>query len=180
MADRLRTACAADASAIAEIYAPYVLETVISFEEIPPSASEIAGRIASTLETYPYLVFDRDGVVIGYAYAAAHRARPAYRWSVDVTVYVAAHAHGRGVGRALYAALLKRLSRQGFHAAFAGIALPNDKSIRLHEAMGFIHLGTYSEVGLKFGAWHDVGWWRRPLAEGLPSADPIPFPMAGD
>lgn len=171
----VRMASEADAEAIAGIYAPYVLETAISFEETPPSAAEMANRIASTLESYPYLVFDDGRGVIGYAYASAHAARAAYRWSVNVTVYAARHAHRRGVGRALYATLLDLLARQGFHSVFAGIALPNERSVGLHEAMGFVHLGAYSEVGFKHGAWHDVGWWRRSLRSGLPTSDPIPL-----
>lgn len=171
----VRVATTEDSPDIAAIYSPYVLESAISFEEEPPSADEMAYRISSTLPTYPYLVFEEAGAVIGYAYAGAHGARPAYRWSCNVSVYAAASAHGRGVGRALYTALFELLDRQGFHSLFAGIALPNTKSVRLHEAMGFVHLGTYRDVGFKHGAWHDVGYWRRGGRDGLPSADPIPF-----
>lgn len=170
----IRIARPDDAPAIAAIYAPYVLETAISFEETSPGEAEMAGRIAAAAPGYPFLVFD-DGTVLGYAYAGAHRVRAAYRWSVDVTVYVRRDAHGRGIGRALYGALLAALKRQGFHAAFGGIALPNDKSVALHEAMGFRHIGTYAEVGFKFGRWWDVGWWRLPLSTGLPDAEPRPF-----
>lgn len=171
----VRVACSADAEAIAGIYAPYVQRTAISFEDDPPSATEMAQRIISTLPSHPYLVFEENGVVSGYAYAGAHAARPAYRWSCNVSVYTAQGAHRRGVGRALYAVLFDLLARQGFHSLFAGIALPNDKSVGLHEAMGFVHLGTYREVGFKQGAWHDVGYWRKGLRDGLPEADPIPF-----
>ena len=176
---KVRVASVEDAAAVAAIYAPYVLETAISFEDKPPSVAEMAGRIAATLQTYPFLVFEEDGEVLGYAHAGAHAARPAYRWSCNVTAYAAPHAHRRGIGRALYGELLPLLARQRMHAAFAGIALPNAKSVGLHEAMGFIHLGTYREVGFKHGAWRDVGWWRRPLAEGLPTAEPIPFTALG-
>jgi L-amino acid N-acyltransferase YncA len=174
MIGAIRIARPEDGEAVAAIYAPYVLETAISFEETPPTPSEMSKRIVATLETCPFLVLELEGGVAGYAYAAPHRARSAYRWSVDVTVYAASQFHRRGVGRALYLELLDQLTRQGFHAAFAGIALPNDKSIGLHEALGFDHLGTYREVGLKFGKWHDVGWWRRPLNAGLPEHDPRP------
>lgn len=174
MTGQIRTAGPHDGEAVAEIYAPYVLETAISFEDVPPSPAEMRDRIVATLVTCPFLVLELDGKVVGYAYAGQHRARSAYRWSVDVTVYAASHIHRRGVGRALYIELLDQLTRQGFHTAFAGIALPNDKSIGLHEALGFEHLGTYREVGFKFGKWHDVGWLRRPLNEGLPARDPLP------
>jgi L-amino acid N-acyltransferase YncA len=171
----IRVATAADAEAIAAIYAPYVQGSVISFEETPPSGPEMAGRIEATLPTHPFVVFEAAGGIVGYAYAGAHAPRAAYRWSCNVSVYVAEGAHRRGVGRALYAALFELLERQGFHSLFAGITLPNDKSVGLHEAMGFVHLGTYREVGFKFGAWHDVGYWRRGAADGAPAADPIPF-----
>jgi phosphinothricin acetyltransferase len=117
--------------------------------------------------------------VVGYAYAGSHAARHAYRWSCNVSAYVAPGAARRGIGRALYSDLQDRLKAQGFHAAFAGIALPNDASVGLHEAMGFQHLGTYREVGFKHGRWHDVGWWRLALAEGPPTGEPVPFPALG-
>ncbi len=171
----VRIATATDAEAIAAIYAPYVLETPISFEETPPTASEMARRLADIIKIYPYLVFDDGTEVLGYAYGSAHRSKPAYRWSVETTVYVAPHAHRKGIGRQLYAELLGLLTRQGFHSAFAGIVPPNEKSVRLHEAMGFRYLGTFPEIGFKHGKWHDLGWWCRTLAEGKPHRDPIPF-----
>lgn len=171
----VRVATPADAGAIAAIYAPYVLETAISFEEEPPSGSEMASRIAATLPTHPFLVFEEGGRVLGYAYGSAHVPRAAYRWSANVSVYAAVDAHRRGIGRALYATLIATLRRQGFHSLFAGIALPNEKSVGLHETIGFAHLGTYREVGFKLGRWHDVGYWRLGLRDGPPSAEPIPF-----
>ena len=155
----VRVAAEADCEAVAAIYAPYVLETAISFEETPPSAEEMANRIAGTLPTHPFLVFEEAGEVLGYAYAGPHGARAAYRWSANVSVYVSGAAHRRGVGRALYAALFGLLRRQGFHSLFAGITLPSAKSVGLHEAMGFDHVGTYRDVGFKLGRWHDVGYW---------------------
>lgn len=171
----VRIAEISDAAAIQAIYAPMVERTAISFELESPSVEEMAKRIKSTLPTYPYLVAERDGQVIGYAYASQHRAREAYRWSVDVTVYIAPNAHRSGVGRALYDVLLPTLKRQGFHAAYAGIALPNDGSVGLHEALGFAHIGTYPEVGFKHGVWHDVGYWRIALDVASPPKPPVPF-----
>jgi phosphinothricin acetyltransferase len=176
----IRIATEADADAIAAIYAPYVLETAISFEETPPTAGEMARRLVSTLETYPFLVFEDRKSVLGYAYGSVHRAKPAYRWSVETTVYSARHAHRRGIGRALYTRLLDLLTRQGFHSAFAGIVPPNAGSVGLHEAMGFVYLGTFAEIGFKHGGFHDLGWWRRTLREGKPERDPIPFSSLGD
>ena len=134
----VRIATEADAAAIAAIYAPYVRETAISFDEEPPMPVEMARRLTSTLETYPFLVFDDGQGVLGYAYGSIHRAKPAYRWSVETTVYAVRHLYRRGIGRALYTRLIELLVRQGFHSAFAGIVPPNEGSIGLHEAMGFV------------------------------------------
>ncbi len=163
MSIEIRPATPADAEAIQRIYAPIVANTAISFEEVPPSVEGIAERIASTLQTHPYLVAVNDGKVCGYVYASAHRERPAYRYSVDTTVYIAPEARRTGVGLALYRELLPELERRGFHMAFAGITLPNPGSVALHEFVGFKPLGVYREVGFKFGRWHDVGWWQRLL-----------------
>ena len=159
----IRSATAADAPAILSIYAPIVRDTIISFETEVPTVQEMADRIATTLKTHPYLVAEVDGSVTGYAYASQHRARSAYKWSVDVTVYVASERRRSGVARALYGRLLPILAERHFHAAFAGIALPNPASVGLHEAMGFAPVGIYREVGFKFGRWCDVGWWQRLL-----------------
>jgi len=160
----IRPATTADAAAIAAIYAPIVADTAISFEEEVPDAAEMARRIESlTADGFPYLAAERDGTVLGYAYGSLHRSRAAYRWSADVSVYVDAATRGEGIGRALFGALLPALKAAGYHAAFAGITLPNRSSIGLHEAMGFTKVGVYREVGYKLGAWHDVGWWQRLL-----------------
>lgn len=152
-----------DAPSVQAIYAPYVTDTTVSFEEVPPDIMEVERRIAAILPRYPYLVAEEDGRVVGYAYASEHRTRAAYRTSVDVTVYVAPGAQRCGVARRLYSHLLPAAASLGYHAAFAGIALPNQASVGLHEAMGFEPIGIYREVGRKFDAWHDVGWWQRLL-----------------
>ncbi len=160
----IRPAQAADAPGIQAIYAPIVADTVISFEERPPSVEEMAERITGTLENYPYLVAEGgEGQVLGFAYAGPHRTRAAYRLSVDVTAYVSAEARGLGIGKALYKELLSALTTRGFHAAFAGIALPNEASLALHRSVGFEAVGVYREVGFKFGKRHDVSWWQRLL-----------------
>jgi len=155
---------AADAAACAEIYAPYVTSGVASFEDEAPGAAEMERRIAATAESYPWLVAERDGAVAGYAYGTVHRTRRAYRWVVEVTVYVDARRHRTGVGRGLYQALLPLLARQRLQVAVAGITLPNDASVALHESLGFQPVGIYRDFGYKFGAWHDVGWWQARLA----------------
>ena len=159
----IRPAVPDDAAACAAIYAPFVTDNGVSFELDPPDAGEMARRIADYGPTHGWLVAESGGSVAGYAYGSPHRARAAYSSSCDVAVYVDP-AHSRlGIGRALYEALLPALAERGFHAAFAGIALPNDASVGLHEAMGFTPVGIYREVGWKLGQWRDVGWWQRLL-----------------
>lgn len=162
----IRIARAEDAAGVAAIYDPIVRDTPISFEVDPPGASEMRRRITTTLETHPWLACVESDHVRGYAYASRHRERAAYRWSADVTVYVHEGARGRGVGGALYAALLEILLRQGFRQAYAGITLPNAASVALHEAHGFRRIGVFEDVGWKLGAWREVGWWGRALAPG--------------
>ncbi len=168
----IRLATPADAGALAAIYAPSVADTTSSFELEPPDAAEMARRLAVVLAHAPWLVLERAGELAGFAYASRHRERAAYQWSVDVSVYVAATHHRTGVARTLYAQLFTRLRAQGFYVAHAGITLPNDPSIGLHESLGFTPIGVYPAVGYKLGAWRDVGWWR--LALRAPDGAPAP------
>jgi|SRR5450755_917444 len=154
-----------DAAACAAIYAPSVTAGVASLEERAPDPREIADRIRIITRDFPWLAAELDGAVAGYAYAGRHHDRASYRWSTDVTVYVSADHRRRGVGRALYAALLELVRRQGFHMACAGITLPNDASVGLHESMGFALVGIYRDVAYKHGAWRSVGWWQLALRE---------------
>ena len=161
---RIRHATAADGAACAAIYAPYVVDGWTSFETDPPDAAAMARRIDDYSASHGWLVaVTGDGDVIGYAYASAHRTREAYRSSIDVAVYVAPGAQGQGIGRQLYARLLPMMAELGYHAAYAGIALPNPASEALHKAVGFTAVGVYREVGFKMGGWRDVGWWQRLL-----------------
>ncbi len=156
----IRLAHTDDASAIQAIYAPVVNHTPISFETIPPSPEEMSQRIEQTLKSFPWLVYEDAGELLGYAYASQHRARSAYQWSVDVSVYIDEHSRRQGIGRKLYAALFELLRQQGFYNVYAGITLPNPASVALHEAMGMQPLGVYQKVGYKLGVWCDVGWWQ--------------------
>jgi phosphinothricin acetyltransferase len=176
----IRLATAGDAKAIADIYAPFVRDTIVSFELDAPDAVQMRERIERTLVRFPWLVCERDGIVAGYAYASGHRERLAYQWSVDVSCYVHADFRRRGIGAALYRARLEILRRQGFFNAYAGIALPNEPSVRLHESVGFRPIGVYAGVGYKLGAWRDVGWWGLALAPpvGEP-AEPVPLGRLG-
>jgi L-amino acid N-acyltransferase YncA len=171
----IRVATVDDAAQLLAIYAPIVEHTFISFETEPPSVAAMGERIASVLPGHPWLVFEDGQGVAGYVYAGAHKMRPAYRWSVDVTVYIAERARRRGVGQALYQALFDVLRRQGFHMAYAGIALPNPGSVGLHEAMGFQPIGVYPKVGFKLGDWRDVGWWSLELQPMGEPSEPILF-----
>jgi phosphinothricin acetyltransferase len=163
--EHLRIATADDAIAIASIYGPYVRDSPVSFEGTPPTIEEVRGRIDNVLASHVWLVACRGGDVIGYAYATAHRARTAYRWSVDTAVYLESASQRRGIARRLYGALFEILARQRYVNAYAGISLPNPASVAFHEAMGFVPVGVYQRVGYKHGAWRDVGWWSRTLRE---------------
>ncbi len=156
---RIRAVTASDADEIAAIYAPIVRDTAISFETEPPTSAEIGSRIAHIAKRFPWLVAEVDGRVAGYAYACPHRDRAAYRWSVDVTVYVHSDFRRRGVGEALYRDLFHQLRQLGYQSAFAGITLPNPASVGLHESLGFRPIGMYERVGFKHGSWHNTGWW---------------------
>lgn len=176
MTATIRVADEGDAGAIVDIYAPIVEDTHRSFETIAPTEAAMAGRVAETLERFPWLVCAADGEVVGYAYASAHNDRPAYQWGVDVSVYVADGWRRRGVARGLYESLFALLRGQGFYTAYAVIALPNPPSVSFHEALGFERIGVYERAGYKRGAWHDVGHWGRTLQpHETPPDPPTPF-----
>jgi len=164
-APTIRTASVSDAAALVEIYRPFVERTAVSFEIDVPSVDAFAERIAKSIEGWAYLVAEVGGRCAGYAYGSMHRARPAYRWSTEVSAYVDPVFHRRGIGRLLYARLFDALAQRGYCSAYAGIALPNDASIALHRGVGFEPVGVFRAVGRKFGAWHDVSWWQRRLRD---------------
>jgi L-amino acid N-acyltransferase YncA len=170
---KVRAASVKDAAACAAIYAPYVADTAITFETDPPSRAEMAERISAASRTHAWLVLEHQGRVVGYAYGAPIHTRPAYRWACEVSVYLEVGRRRGGGGRALYDALLTRLTERGFRVAIAGMTLPNDASVGLHRAMGFEPVGTYRRIGFKHGAWHDVAWRQRFLpADEDPPAEP--------
>lgn len=173
---RIRLATPDDGRAVAGIYRPAVTDAAISFELEPPDGEEMGRRISRTLERTPWLVCERGGVVLGYAYASPFRDRAAYQWSAEVSAYVHSDARRLGVGRALYASLFAALVVQGYRNAYAGITLPNEASVGLHTAVGFTPVGVYRGVGYKHGAWHDVAWFERPLAPRI-ADPPAPRPL---
>lgn len=178
----IRPATPGDARGCLDIYGPLVRDSHTSFETEVPSIEQLSRLIGDGVRDYPWLVAETPtaggtGSIAGYTYARRHRDRPAYRWSVEVSVYVADGMRRRGIGRRLYEELFDILRRQGYHNAYAGIALPNPPSVALHESIGFVPVGVYEKVGFKLGRWHDVGWWAlrlQPVDGGVPS-DPIPY-----
>jgi L-amino acid N-acyltransferase YncA len=166
-----------DAAACAAIYGPFVADTAVSFEEVPPDAATFAQRIRGLSDTHQFLVAEDDHGVAGFAYAGPHRQRPGYRWAADVSVYIHDRCRGQGVGTALYEQLFDLLRRQGFRVVCAGITLPNPASVALHESFGMRPLGVFEAIGWKAGAWRDVGCWQVRLDDGPgdePPADPGP------
>jgi L-amino acid N-acyltransferase YncA len=162
----IRLAKKEDAGQVLAIYSPFCLDSSpVSFETSPPSLEEMENRIEKTLEQLPWVVWDEDGEVLGYAYASQHRPRSAYQWCVDVSVYMSATRRNMGAGAKLYAALFTILRLQGYINAYAGITIPNPASVRLHENVGFSLVATYRQVGYKGGAWHDVSWYELSLKD---------------
>lgn len=156
----IRPASPPDAAPISAIYNHYVTSTVVTFEEAPVSAENMAERIGQiTTAGFPWLVVDQGDKVRGYSYATKWHERAAYRHSVETTVYLDPEFVGEGLGTMLYGALIQQLRQQGFHSAIGGIALPNDTSVALHEKLGFQKAAHYREVGFKFGRWIDVAYW---------------------
>ncbi|MEU9807388.1 N-acetyltransferase family protein [Mycobacterium sp. NPDC050853] len=163
----IRDAAADDAAACAAIYAPYVTDTAISFEEVPPSDVVLAERIRSAAHRHAWLVAEDGGEILGYAYAVPWKSRTAYQWACEVSVYVDGTRHQRGTGRRLYSALLDRLRDLGYRTVLAVVVVPNAASEKLHRAMGFEQVGLYRKIGHKLGAWHDVAHFQM----FLPSPD---------
>ncbi|MBI4718277.1 MAG: N-acetyltransferase [Planctomycetes bacterium] len=173
----IRLAEPADAVGILRIYAPIVETTATSFELDAPSLADMQQRITHCLSDRPWLVCAAGNGVLGYAYASAFRTRAAYRWSTEVSVYVREDQFRKGVGRALYTSLFECLRVQGYRTLVAGITLPNAASVALHERLGFEPVGVFRNVGFKFGAWRDVGWWQRALQPAMadpPEVRPLP------
>jgi phosphinothricin acetyltransferase len=163
MAIVIRFARPSDAAGILAIYGPYCETSPISFETLAPTVEQMAERIQTILGQYPWLVCEIDGEIAGYVYATKIRERAAYRWAVEVAVYVATRHHRRRVAQALYTALFSLLREQNYYKAYAGITLPNTGSVRLHEALGFRPVGTFFGIGYKLDKWLDVGWWQLDL-----------------
>jgi L-amino acid N-acyltransferase YncA len=159
----IREAISKDAQQIAEIYNYYVANTIVTFEEEPVPADDMAGRIAEVTEKFPWLVFEENGTIMGYAYASSWKSRCAYKYSVETTIYLKHGLSGKGHGTALYAELLTRLKGLQLHGIIGGVALPNDGCIALHKKFGFEQVAHFKEVGNKFNTWIDVTYWEKIL-----------------
>ena len=155
----IRSCTAADAAVLCDIYNYYVRETVVTFEEEAVTVAEMVRRMGAITAALPWLVIEEQGTVLGYACAAPWKARSAYRYTVESSIYLSPRHTGRGVGRTLYRALLGRLRDLGLHCAIGGISLPNPASIALHERLGFCRIGTFPQVGWKQNRWVDVSYW---------------------
>lgn len=172
----IRIADEKDAGSILAIYTPYILNTSFTFETEIPSLKSFQERITSYLINWPWLVCEMNDVIAGYAYATRHRERKAYQWCVESSIYVHDDFQKSGIGKALYSALIEILRRQGFRNVYAGINLPNEKSVLFHENLGFHHFATYERVGYKLGKWKNVGWWQLQINEYNDNPDaPIKF-----
>lgn len=173
METRIRLATPDDAAACLAIYRPIVEQTAISFELIPPTAGEMAARIEKALTHSAWIVSEEAGGVTGYAYGSQYRARAAYDWTAETSVYMHERCRGKGVGRTLCGVLLAGLRIEGYRTAIAGATLPNAASAALHESLGFRPVGHVRDAGYKFDRWHDVGFWQVSLGPG--SAPRRPF-----
>lgn len=163
MTMQIRRAMTSDARQLLEIYRPIVEQTVFSFELISPNEDEFARRISSSISSHEWLVMTSSDVICGYAYATPHRAREAYRHSVETSVYVSSEFQKQGIGKRLYQELFASLRAFDYHNAYAGITLPNEGSVALHKSLDFTPIGVFREVGFKNEQWHDVSWWQRSI-----------------
>jgi L-amino acid N-acyltransferase YncA len=167
-----------DAAGCLAIYGPFADESAASFEDHAPGLAEFERRIERTNRTHAFLVAEEGGEIAGFAYAGAHRERPAYRWTAEASVYLGERHRGRGLGRALYEPLFALLEEQGYRIALAGIAIPNPASVAMHTAVGFEEVGVYRRIGWKAGGWRDVMWMVRQLGPDTHETETPPSPGA--
>lgn len=179
---RLRSATPEDADGIQAVYAPIVRDTTISFEYEVPTVDEMRRRIVERVAKFPWIVAEKDGEILGYATAGTFRSRTAYDWSAESSIYLSPRGMGQGIARRLYAALHEILRLQGVRVVIAGIALPNDRSVRFHESFGYRPIAIMERIGFKFGTWCDLGFWRFDLdASDSPPRPLVAFPgLAGE
>lgn len=177
LSGKIRVAAASDAAALRAIYAPYVEKTSITFEYAVPTVSDFAERVETTLRKYPWLVYEENGILLGYAYGGPDRTRDAYQWMVEASVYLSEAARGRGIGTALYSALFSVLTAQNFCRCTALITEGNEPSLCFHKKFGFTVCGHMASAGYKLGAWHGMTTMEKILNPfEIPPKEIIPFP----
>lgn len=178
---QIRVAKPSDSKAILDIYAPFCEpSSPVSFEIVPPSVEEMQKRLVITLKNYPWIVYEQNNTIVGYAYADQHRVKAAYDWDVDVHIYLKESARGKGIGKQLYNFLFDGLRTLGYYNAYAGITLPNEASLALHKSVGFNLIGVFNSVGYKGGAWRDVAWFALKLQPyAIEPPKPIKFSQLG-
>lgn len=159
----IRVVTIEDANQLVDIYNYYVLNTIVTFDDVPFSVDSFKEKIETVSKAYPFIVFEEDNKILGYAYANKWREKPAYKHTVESTVYLHHEAQGKQIGSKLYAELLKQLKAQNYHVIIGGLTLPNETSVKLHEKFGFKQVAHFKEVGLKFNKWLDVGFWQLTL-----------------
>lgn len=171
----IRPATVADLPRILEIYAPYVEHTAISFEYTVPTLAEFTDRFLGITAQFPWLVWEENGAVLGYAYGSLPFERAAYQWSAEASIYLCPEARGRGIGKSLYAALEEILKKQGYRKVYAIITTANEASVAFHQAVGYRHTATFPDCGYKFGQWYGTVWLEKDLNTWpAPPKSPIP------
>lgn len=170
-----------DAAQMLALYAPYVTDTTVSSEYVPPTLEEFCGRIETFTKLTPWLCCERGDEIVGYAYASPHRTRAGYQWSCETSIYTKKGFHRRGIASALYGALDELLTYQGYYSIYVGITCPNERSMSFHKSMGFEYMGVYRNSMYKFGEWRDVIWMGKSLRQhqGVPRPI-IPYPQIPD
>ena len=163
----IRNATLNDTSAICDIYNHYIKNTIITFEEEPLTNEAMQGRIEEVTATLPWLVFENENNIVGFAYASRWNGRCAYRYAVESTIYLAPNATGRGIGKQLYRELIDILKQQSMHSIIGGVTLPNPASVALHKKLGFKKVAHFEQVGWKFNQWIDVAYWELILGKSI-------------
>jgi len=172
----LRNATVQDVPVMLDIYRPYILDTAITFEYEVPTFEEFEARFRNVTERFPWLVWEENGMVLGYAYASPFKTRAAYQWDADLSIYLREDCRGKGIGKALYSELENRLRDLGYHVLYGVVTSANEASCRFHEALGYRPIATFERTGVKFGRWYGITWYEKRIREGVPEHAPmIPF-----
>ena len=168
----IRKAVLSDVPVILDIYRPYILETAITFEYEVPTLEEFEVRFRTIAAKYPWLVWEEQGRILGYAYADSFKSRAAYQWDADLSIYLRQDCRGKGIGKALYTELETQMRDLGYHVLYGVVTSANDISCRFHEALGYRPIAVFENTGMKFGRWYGITWYEKRIRDGVPSAPP--------